>query len=282
MNPCNEEEAFMSAVSDCVFNSINIKKRQRELEDNPVFKRKIVFYRNLDQSVTYRDAEDTEYHWRFTQLPPRGQENKHEYIDGLKWPGRTEDGAISVDSYSNTQGGRKYGSKASAWVGRRFNIADPLNTGKAIGHLYGRPKEKNDLHNQVMLCAEYFGYQSFYEHTADDYLTYFRDRGKRAYLGAYPVSLIDPEKREKQERFKGVPITPFSLTKQLDNGIAYFEHHCEMIDFEELLDNALLFDPYDRTAFDCVVSFLILISCLMEMPPKQPPKKHPLVRVYKN
>jgi hypothetical protein len=94
--------------------------------------------------------------------------------------------------------------------------------------------------------------------------------------------LIDPTKREDAVRHKGVPITPFSLTKQLDNGVAYFEHHCDMIDFEELLDNALIFDAYDRTAYDCVVAFLILISCMMEMPPKSPPKKFPLVKVYKN
>jgi hypothetical protein len=283
MNPCNEEEAFMSAVSDCVFNSINIKKRQKELEANPIFKRKIIFYRNLDQGIGFRDVEENDnFHWRITQFPPAGKENKYELADKLRRPLRTEDGVIAVDSYSNTQGGRKYGSKASAWIGRRFNILDPLNTGKAIGHLYGRPKEKDDLHAQVMMAAEYFGYQVFYEHTADDYFTYFRGRAKQAYLGAYPLSLIDPTKREDAVRHKGVPITPFSLTKQLDNGVAYFEHHCDMIDFEELLDNALIFDAYDRTAYDCVVAFLILISCMMEMPPKPPPKKFPLVKVYKN
>lgn len=283
MNPCTEEEAFMSAVSDCAFNSINIKKRQRELEDAPVFKRNVVFYRGLDQKVTFKDVEEKElFYWKLTQMPPAGQDNKWVIEGGIRKPSRIKDGVISVDSYSNTQGGRKYGSKASAWIGRRFDIQNPYNTGKAIGHLYGRPKEKNDLHNQVMLAAEYFGYQVFYEHTADDYLTYFRERGKLGYLGAYPISLIDPTKREKAERYKGVPITPFSLTKQLDNGIAYFEHHCDLIDFEELLENALIFDPYDRTAYDCVVAFLILISCLMDVTPTPPPPKHPLIKVFPN
>jgi hypothetical protein len=283
MNPCNEEEAFMSVVSDCVFNSVNIKKRQKTLDETPIYKRKVLFYRNLDQAVSFRDVDDkNDFHWKLTQFPPKGQENKHNITDGLKKPARMEDGVISVDSYSNTQGGRKYGSKASAWIGRRFSISDPLNTGKAIGHLYGRPNEKDELHAQVMMAGEYFGYQVFYEHTADDYLSYFRGRARQGYLGAYPLSLIDPTKREDADRFKGVPITPFSLTKQLDNGIAYFEHHCELIDFEELLSNALIFDAYDRTAYDCVVAFLILISCLMEMPVKPPPKKSPLVTVYQN
>lgn len=283
MNPCNEDEAFMSAVSDCAFNSINIKKRQKELEESPVLKRRVIFYRDLQQKVTFKDVEETElFHWRITQFPKAGQENKFTMEGGVRKPGRIKDGVISVDSYSNTQGGRKYGSKASAWIGRRFDINDPYKSGKAIGHLYGRPKEKGDLHNQVMLAAEFFGYQAYYEHTADDYLTHFRERGRIGYLGTYPLSLIDPVKREKADRFKGVPITPFSLTKQLDNGIAYFEHHCDLIDFEELLENALIFDPYDRTAYDCVVSFLILISCLMDIPPTPPPLKTPLIKVYAN
>jgi hypothetical protein len=141
-------------------------------------------------------------------------------------------------------------------------------------------RRKDKLHEQVLLAGEYFGYLIWYEHTADDYFGYFKDRGKLGYLGKYPRSLIDPIKRENQELHKGTPITPFSLTKQLDNGISYFENHCDRIDFIEILDNALLFDPADRTKFDILVSFLILITVLMERPILPPPRKTPLIPVY--
>jgi hypothetical protein len=199
---------------------------------------------------------------------------------GQRKPARASDGAISVDSYSNSQGGRKYGSKASAWIGRRFDMTDPHNTGKPIGHLYGRPKEKNDLHEQVLLAADYFGYPVYYEHTADDYYSYFKSRGRKGYLGLYPLIMIDPTKRADAERHRGTPITPFSLTKQLDTGIMYFNNYCDKIDYEELLENALIFDPEDRTAYDAVVSFLILITVLMEPVKAQAPKKEPLVKTY--
>lgn len=283
-NPCTVQEMFEAANTDCAFNSYNINKRRKELEDHPIYKRKLIFYRKLDGIVTHRDIDEkTEsVYWKITALPAPGQENKYKTNASIREPGRIHDGAISVDSYSNSQGGRKYGSKASAWIGRRFDIMDPNNTGKPIGHLYGRPADKTILHDQVMLAAEYFGYKAYYEHTADDYLTHFRDRGRSGYLGTYPRSLIDPNKRQNADRFKGVPITPFSLTKQLDNGIAFFNDHCDLIDFEELLENALVFDPYDRTAYDCVVSFLILISVLME-PINQPRKQtEPLVKIYDN
>jgi len=201
-------------------------------------------------------------------------------VNGAKCPGNSEDGAISVDSYSNSQGGRKYGSKACALIGRRSDILDPENTGKAIGMLYGRPAEKDKLHSQVLLAGEFFGYPIWYEHTADDYWGFFKDRGKLGYLGRYPKSLIDPTKRETQVQHKGTPITPFSLTKQLDHGISYFENHCDKVDWIEILDNALLFDPTDRTKFDILVSFLILISVLMERPIKPPPKPKPIIQVF--
>jgi len=193
---------------------------------------------------------------------------------------RVADGAISVDSYANSQGGRKYGSKACAWIGRRHDPLNPDKTNRAIGCLYGRPSVKDVLHEQVMLAGEYFGYPVFYEHTADDYESYFRQRGKLGYLGVYPMSLIPPDKRDNAERYKGTPITPFSLTRQMDLGILYFEHYSDNIDWIELLDNALIFDPYDRTSYDMVVSFLILLAVLADNSYAKQKAKEPLIRTY--
>ncbi len=278
----NEVEMFMAANTECVFNMQNISKREEYLKEHRIFKRSVVFFRDLEQKVRWRDVTDSErsFHWKITWFPSESESNKYITDGRTRKPARTDDGAITVDSYSNSQGGRRYGSKASAWIGRKFDINDPENSGKAVGHLYGRPSVKDTLHDQVMLAAEYFGYLTWYEHTADDYEGYFRERGKSGYLGRYPLSLIDPNKREKAERHKGTPITPFSLTRQLDNGIAYFEYHCDKIDFEEVLTTAKVFDPYDRTAYDCIVSFLMLISVLQEPAYKPPPRRAPLVTVY--
>lgn len=287
MNPCNEEEAFMAAVNDCIFDAVKIKERQRQLESNPIYKRKVLFDIDIEtQQVYWRDIEKCEesFHWQLTWGLSGGFKSNKSYINelGQKAPGRTEDGAISVDSYSNAQGGRKYGSKACALLGRRADLLDPHNTGKPFGMLYGRPQEKDDLHRQVMLAAIFFGYTVWYEHTADDYYGYFKDRGMLGYLGRYPMSLIDPTKKQNADRHKGTPITPFSLTKQLDNGITFFKHHCDKVDWEEILENALIFDPNDRTAYDIIVSLLILITVLMERPAAPPPRRTPLVTVYQN
>jgi len=284
-NPTTVQEMFEAANTECVFNSYNINQRRNQLSENNIFKRKGLFtIDEVTQKVDFKDSSDSDknFHWEFTWLPQPDKRNNFILKGKMPFPANSSDGAIAVDSYSNSQGGRKYGSKACALVGRRSDLIDPENTGKPIGMLYGRPAEKDILHRQVMLAGMYFGYPIWYEHTADDYDGYFKDRGKTGYLGAYPKSLIDPTKRENADRHRGTPITPFSLTKQLDNGISFFEYHCDKIDWIEILDNALLFDPYDRTKFDILVTFLILISVLQERPILPPKPKEPLVTVYEN
>lgn len=278
------EEAFSSDSDKCIFNTINISKRKQELSGGSIYKRPLIYYRDLDGTVKWRGVDETKayFYWKMTALPPAGEENKYETVNGIRKPGRTNIGAIAIDGYSNSQGGQKYGSKASAWIGLKYNILDPLNTGKAVGHLYGRPPVKEMLHEQVMMASEYWGFLAWYEHNSDDYLSYFRERGKIGYLGTYPLSTIDPIKRAEADRYKGFPTTPFSLTKQVDTGIAYVENYCHLIDFIELLEDMERFDPNNRNEFDITVSFLMLLVCLMETAVKPPPMRTPLVTIYEN
>ena len=281
--PLTIEEAFMTDSDKCIFNTVNIGNRKRYLAENPPFMRKVLFYRNTDGIVGWREVPNPEsdnFHWKILQFPPIGQENKSKRVLGLKCPDRISDGAMTVDGYSNSQGGQKYGSRASAWIGRRFDILDPYNTGKAIGWLYGRPNIKETLHEQVLLAAEYFGYEVAYEHNSDDYLSYFRERGMINYLAKYPLSTIDPNKRQEAVRYRGFPTTPFSLTKQVDVGISYFEHHIDLIDYIELLEDAEQFDPESRTVFDITVSFLMLLVMLQEPVNISKKKEEPIVKIY--
>lgn len=276
-------EAFHIDGEKSIFNPINIEKRTTQLTEKPIPLRKILFERTIEGDVRWRDIDrrDGDFYWEVSpDFDLTRKEKSIKYVDGKKTPARTPEGAISVDSYSNSQGGRKYGSKASAFYGDRKLF-------KVTAHLYGRPLVKDDLHKQVMLMAEFRGVKSYYEHSADDYERYFRERGMIKFLGLYPLSLIDPVTVKKAgekgpDRFYGTPITPYSLTRQNDNGIAYFEHHSDLIDFPLILEKAPKYDPYDRTESDIIVSFLIIISVLMEPIWEQKPIKTPLVQSYVN
>jgi len=287
MNPCTEVEAFMSANADCIFNVVKLNEQIERLKENPVPKRKVVFYRDeINQSIRWRDARDAEtFAWEFvSDLNLKGEVNKHYYDNGTKRPGRVDIGVIGVDGYSNSQGGKKYGSKASAWVYSKYDLRDPLNTGLFTGHLYGRPNEKEELHNQIILAAEYLGYQVYYEFVADDYYTYFKNRGKLGYLAKFPLNAIDPSKRKKDsvERHYGFPVTDFSMTKQNDSMISYVEHYCEKIYWLELLEDLKNFEPSKRTPSDRTVSAMIALVAGLEPIYKPPLPQAPLVKIYPN
>ena len=285
MNPCNEVELFMSANADCIFNVMKINEQIEHLKGNNIYKRKLLFYRDIDQKVKWRDVRGGEesFCWEFVgDLNLRGEDNKYYWDGAFKKPSRTDIGVIGLDSYSNSQGGKRYGSKASAWVYMKYDLKDPLNTGLFTGHLYGRPLEKDDLHNQVLLCAEYLGYQIYIEFVADDYYSYYKDRGRLGYLAKFPLNAIDPNKRKigQAERHYGFPVTDFAMTKQNDAMISYVEHYCDKIYWIELLEDLKVYDPTKRTPSDRTVSAMIALVGGMEPVYKPPPPKDPLVKVY--
>jgi hypothetical protein len=279
--PLTIEEAFSIDADSCVFNTFNMARRERQLEQNPVHKRSIWFYRDEDtQLVKWRDITEKErnFHWLVSPFCPLSEKsNQYKIVGGQRRPANMDEGVIGIDGYSNTQGGQKWGSRACAWIGLR---AKGHRRKKLVGFLYGRPPEKHILHDQVLLAAEYLGIQAFYEHNSDDYFPYFKIRGRLWYLGQYPIVLIDPIKLETTERHRGVPTTPYSLNKQVDFGMSYFENDCDEIDFQEFIEDAKTFDPNDRNKSDITVSALITLSALSEPVIKIPPPKFPLVQVY--
>lgn len=284
------EEAFRDDSEDCIFNTENISAQLAELRNNPIKHwRYIQYYRDLEtQKVSWRDVDPnkTELYWKTISVTKPEDANKSYVEFGLKYPSRQGIGVIGVDGYSNTQGGKKYGSKLSGWIFLNFDINDPENTGLFVGHIYGRPNEKEDMYNQILLAAEYNGFPVFIEFVADDYFTYFKSRGRLGYLPKFPSNTISPEKKKKdpegKDRHHGFPTTEFALTKQNDAMITYVEHHCENIKYIELLEDLLKFRPYKRTPSDRTVSAMItLVSSLA--PIKRPlPRKQPLIQVFRN
>lgn len=280
------EEAFANDSEDCIFNSQNINEQLAYLRQNPVQRfRYLNFYRDLDtQKVKWRDVdpEKTEICWKVLSLPKPEEENNFKVVNGQRYPTRANVGVIGVDGYSNTQGGKEYGSKLSGWFYIKYDIVDPENTGIFAGHIYGRPNEKEDMYNQILLCSEYMSFPVYFEFVSDDYYTYFKNRGRLNYLGRFPKNSIDPIKlkKDKVERHYGFPTTEFALTKQNDAMITYIEHHCNKIYYEELLEDALKFKPYKRTPSDRTVSAMITLVSSLEPIRELKPPASPLVKIF--
>lgn len=280
------EEAFSDDGDDCIFNTQNINKQIAYLNQNPINTfRYLNFYRDLDtQKVKWRDVDPnkTDLYWKTLVLPPSGEDNKFRMNGNMRLPERAGIGVVGVDGYSNTQGGKEYGSKLSGWYFIKYDVMNPENTGLFGGHIYGRPNEKEDMYNQILLCAEYMSFPVYFEFVADDYYTYFKNRGRVGYLGRFPKNAIDPVKLKSQnvDRHYGFPTTEFALIKQNDAMTTYIEHHSEKIYYKELLEDLLKFRPYKRTPSDRTVSAMITLVSSLEPVPAPPTPKIPLVKLY--
>ena len=280
------EEAFSDDGDDCIFNSQNINAQLAYLRQNQVSRfRYLNFYRDLEtQRVKWRDVDPnkTDLYWKTIVLPPAGQDNQYKMNVNVRTPTRGDIGVIGVDGYSNTQGGKEYGSKLSGWYFIKYDITNPENTGLFGGHIYGRPNEKDDMYNQILLCSEYMSFPTYFEFVSDDYYTYFKNRGRVAYLGRFPKNSIDPIKfkKDKVDRHFGFPTTEFALTKQNDAMTTFVEHHCEKIYYEELLEDLLKFRPYKRTPSDRTVSAMITLVSSLEPAPVERSPKTPLIRLF--
>lgn len=284
MNPCDEDELFQSAASDCHFNSLNIQAQRKIIETTPPILRRVTFFRVLDEDgmpkgVNWR--EDKDGSWLIYALPSDEEKNKFEFEGKLQVPSNTHKYVMGIDGYSNSQGGRKYGSKAAAFIMDRANMM-------YIAMYYNRPRTKELLHEQILLACEFYGCKVWYEFTSDDYKGYFQQRGKLGYLGRFPLSVIDPKDREK-ERPYGFPITPFAMTKQLDNLIAYAEtdkdtgfSYCFKIWFDLLLEQMIVFQAENRHKSDAVVAAMITLCCALEPAPKPIKLPDGFIQTYKN
>ena len=282
MHPCNEDEAFLSAVTDCPFNSIVIRKQLKYLEDNQPFLRKVVFYRDLDQKIKFRDDENGM--WNILAFLTEDEKNAFTIIDKKKFPKNVDKYVMGCDGVSATQNsnyGKQFGSKAAAFIMNR-------NTMQYIAMYFGRAETKEKFHEQILMACEYYGCKVWIEKVADSYFDYYRERGKINYLGKYPLSVIPSEKRfDNPERLYGFPISPFAMTAQLDKMVAYIEpdsvyghSYCETIVFKTLLEQLLLFENEDRTKSDAVIAAMITLCVALEPVKDKPKLKEPILRTY--
>jgi len=69
----------MAANTECVFNMQNISNREEYLKEHRIHKRSIVFFRDLEQKVRWRDVTDNEksFHWKITWFPKQEESNKY-------------------------------------------------------------------------------------------------------------------------------------------------------------------------------------------------------------
>lgn len=260
--PLSEIEAFKFNDVDCHFNLDNIEQQEQRLRDEPIPLRRGKLYVDNDGKVQW--ADDKSGHWLVYKFPKNP--NGFTIRNNVMYPINSAQYGAGCDPFRhNITSGE--GSMASAWWGEKLDITDEDHTGMPVAWYYGRPKMKELLWKEMLMGAMYFGCPVTIEKDAgDDYYPYFQKYNFAnvnclPMLGKKPDAVIDPGRKTKHNLLdRGVASADaFALSKQLEYCINYIEHHCHKIYFPDLLDELKRYRHDNRTKFDTVVSFMIML-----------------------
>lgn len=283
MNPFTEKEAFMISQAKCHFSVAKITEQIEYLNSNPKHLRRGKFYLKEDGTVDFMDISDGP--WRIAKFPSVEERNRWYTTEYGKVPANTAKYVTGIDPHRhNYTKGKKDLSDTSAWIGERFDPSDPDNTGLPVAWYLDRPPLKTQMYDQMLFAAIFYGTKAHFETDAgDDYYSYAKEKKLASYIRWTPTCAIDPLKPGK--RLPGTSSKdPFALSKQLELGISFIEHHCHKIYFLDLLKELLEYEHDDRTVYDTVVSFLIMLIDMMgdtkAMNKNAEKKSKPVINTY--
>lgn len=261
--PLTINEAFQSTNNTCVFDTEVLYQRREELLNRPVARR-VNFYR-CDETglVKWRDAPNNGRWWISWDFDDDGGSNKVNHVKGFKRPGNTVDFVAGADPFAHTIVTGK-GSMAAAYVIRTLTSQDPDNSGKPVCRYYARQPLKSLMNYDLMLMCEYYGCKINIENNYDDFVEDFESEGMQFYLMERPKVTLSPVARKQKKTFGTPSKDGFTNARHLRALVEYVVNHGHKIDFVELIDDMLEYDPMDRTPYDDTVSFGMALLGVLE------------------
>lgn len=278
MNPCDEDEAFMFMGMGCEFNSGNIKKQQKLLEENPVYLRRVRLEKTVEKirsdvigakekiktSVNFMDSERGG--WLLLEKP--NTENNFKYNGGYFEPQNQHLYQIGVDTTKDDFA--LHGSKPTICVFKKSLIIEGEETGNYPVALYV-DKTRLDVHfdDEVLKACLWYGCTANYEIDArTDFYKYFRKQGASAMLEWTPRFAQDPVKFTPAKYKPGTQSgDPYQLAAQLQAAKMYidgtdpekYNGHVHRIVFPSLLAQLLKYDHSARTPSDQVIALMMAL-----------------------
>lgn len=274
MNPCDEDEAFMYAGQGCEFNAANIKKQIKELEDNPVFLRKmrfvpekeiiksIVIGKKDKERIIGKPMDDEKGEWLIYELPKK--HNHWRDNNGYIEPLNTETYGAGADTTKENPTPTTHGSKPVIVIMNKIT--------KCIVAMYvGNPRLPMHMDEQALLGCKIYGCRINYEIDArTDYYRYFCKNNASAFLCWTPKIMLNPVKKNNkiEPGVRSGDIFQFAqqttIIKSFIDGTDkdVYNGYVQNIYYISVLKQLLRFDISNRTEFDEVIA---LIMALVEI-----------------
>ena len=262
------------------FNLDNIKARKNYLINNPIHLRrgklqlnketKLMIHGDYETTFSVDLVDDEHGNWLFYGIPEKKNNFEIDLDKKTVKPLNTLEYAGGCDTFKSDKT-VSLGSMGTIVIASKFDDTRADGGGIVQAIYVGRPKLAEFFWEEIMLASLYFGCVISVENDATtEYRLYFSNRLKNilnlnalALLGRKPDATIDPNRPNAAKNLTVINSSdPFIFAKQIELAQIYFEKHCEKLFFIEILEQAQIFNPDDRTKFDLLIGFMM---CLLNL-----------------
>lgn len=279
--PLDEYDMFAFETGNCEFNSEMLKAYIRELDENPVFLRKIRITdtkkyhepqflgqkRRLERIMSYMDDENNG--WLLLEKPEK--ENDFTHFNGIYSVNAGHKYIIGADTkriWSSTEG-----SFATICVFKTSCVINGIETGNyPVAFFIGKPKLPSFFYEEIIKACLWYGGKANIERSAGDHFNeYFYKQGMEDLLLWTPAR--NPVKPQKV--LVGTEsASPFELAAQLECAKLYLDGNNPMeyngniprVKFRHLLQEALEYNHSERTPYDSMIALMMCLLVALKAP----------------
>lgn len=274
-NPFHWKEVFQGANNRCNFNLDEIKLQIERVETRlEELGRSVTTGENGRQGYWKKSdngeivfVDSKQGMWYILEFIPQ-HANKSVYNQSIKCPDNCAYGAAGLDTFANAKATVDKGSDACLIVHKRYNALDPDNSNMPVAMFIGRPKTKQEFHDQIYWGLEYYGVKMLAERSPTDWEDYAVDKTRRL---ASPLDvkkkygyLVSTKRSNSTEVYGVAPQDKEAREQHLTEMIEYALNNMHKIWFMRILKDMIDFDINERTDYDACMAWGYALMALKE------------------
>jgi len=278
--PTMEQDLWNFGSAFSPFNIDNIDSKITDLYNNPIPLRRgklelqtesfVGTNGDLVHKYNVEFVDDLNGNWLIRALPEKPNNFEINWDRKSVTPLNTLEYAGGSDTFRSDKS-NQLGSKGTIVIGSKFDETKPDGGGTIDAIYVGRPKLTQFFWKELMLAGLYWGCTITTEADATQEVRKYMantmknelDLNCLSILGRKPNEAFDPTRKNNE---KSVVLTfssdPFVYAKMVELAQIYFEKYCNKIQFPQILEEAKLFNPDERTKFDLMIGFMM---CLLNL-----------------
>jgi hypothetical protein len=268
MYPFEWQEVFKDSNNMCHFNLNELNDQILEIELELEGKNKSengrvgVFKKNDSGEVYFVD--NPKGMWYILEFPD--QYNKSVYNGSVKCPNNTNYGASGLDTFANAKQTVDKGSDACCIIHKRYDALSPETSNMPVAMFLGRPKTKEEFHNQIFYGIEYFGVKMLAERSPTDWEDYAIMKRYASPLDSSKKQgyLISTKRANNSEVYGIAPQDKEAREQHLTEMVEYSLNNIKKIKFLRLLKDMVNFNINARTDYDACMAWGYALMGLKE------------------